>query len=226
MGNSLEIPLNGEVHEQPSESDVHSNSSSRRSDAPEDPETHDLPSSRVFECNACDRHFTTSKGLKIHQSHHVRLAKRIASQNLNRSSRSRRESILSVQTDSLERSVYQPVASESLVTPDSLNAQESGSIVNDTALLKCTLCGFIAKSKGGLKCHARKHLRSSECTVPVGGDPKSLHESIAFFKRNTRRLNQIPKGARAAAADKLSKLIDSCLTCNDVTSWSELFLFS
>lgn len=86
----------------------------------------------------------------------------------------------------------------------------------DKSVLVYTVCSFVAKNKGGLKCHMKKHMKFDQITTTGKNELRSLHECIALYKQNTKLLNQIPKGARATAADMN----------NDMNSWRKLFLFS
>lgn len=101
------------------------------------------------------------------------------------------------------------------LTSESNEIGDSETIRNDNRNnTTYSVCGFVAKS-------------NQEEDLLVHDDSiGKWHETIAFYKRHIRLLHQIPKGARAAAADKLSKMIDICLVKNNIISWRYLFLFS
>lgn len=218
MGNNLETsPVEGEE----------STPTDQEHTASVETENADIQSRSIkFVCDICDRCFDTSKGLKIHRSYHDRLSKKIDLENFNRSSRSRQEFLLVDRIDSSQQGWNLPVIDENHTDSNSNAASDPNAQQNIPSSLNCSLCGFTARSMGGLKCHMKKHQRKDQINVQECSDLRVLHESIAFHKRHSRRLNQIPKGARASAADKLSKLIDLCLVNNDMASWRNLFLFS
>ena len=55
---------------------------------------------------------------------------------------------------------------------------------------------------------------------------RDLPEMIANWKRHTKVLARVPKGARVAAAEALDSLMQKVVTDNDVLSWSRLFGFA
>lgn len=49
---------------------------------------------------------------------------------------------------------------------------------------------------------------------------------VSDLKRTYRIVKRIPKGARSVVANDLSRLIEKCLSTNDVADWRELLLFT
>lgn len=190
-----------------------------------------------FNCTPCKRSFNSFDELQDHLSLHDKLFDKIRVKQFDRKHKGfDQEFFLPVQEDSYDCSptnleeflrmngVDLRSASSEPLNVHSLSQPMTKTVANNI----CSVCRFVAKSKGGLKLHMKIHIGSEKRDNAMFNEQidGELIDAIAFYRRNTRLLHQIPKGARTAAADKLSKLIDMCILKNDLASWRCLFLFS
>lgn len=94
----------------------------------------------------------------------------------------------------------------------------------------CNRCQKICKGKIGLRIHySRMHKEFlSDLDMETSLIPEDIQSFVSMLsraKRNIRVLKRVPKGARIAAAQKLSQLMDSCIS-NTTSAWMNLLLFS
>lgn len=101
---------------------------------------------------------------------------------------------------------------------------------DDADLIVCPLCcDKFFKGTRGLRIHwSRAHphqpFGDNQSTQAISDDPFYSH--LASYKNNIKVMRRIPKGARSYAADKLSQIIDRCVSQNTVDCWKDLFIFS
>ncbi|PSN58021.1 hypothetical protein C0J52_02023 [Blattella germanica] len=108
--------------------------------------------------------------------------------------------------------------------------------ISQSDLIPCPQCADsskLYKGVGGLRIHwAKAHSNenfignlSSSVTQTNILDAPAFSSRLAS-KSNIQVLQRIPKGARSFSADKLSHLLDLCISTNTVESWQNLFLFA
>lgn len=108
---------------------------------------------------------------------------------------------------------------------------------NRTTCPHCPSSSRLFAAPHGLNIHiGRKHksIRHNAVdtnnfqTQPLSYDPhiQTNLDSLAKLKASVPVLKHIPKGARAAAADKLRHLIEQCIETNGHTEWYQLLSFS
>lgn len=109
--------------------------------------------------------------------------------------------------------------------------------ISQSDLIPCPQCADSSKLyKGvrGLRIHwAKAHSNenfignlSSSVTQTNILDAPAFSSRLASCKTNIQVLRRIPKGARSFSADKLSHLLDLCISTNTVENWQNLFLFA
>lgn len=188
-----------------SESEIHSSNllmQGANSTSPDDQEH--------YVCDFCKKVFTSSKGLQIHKGYHEKLASKLDAK------------IFSRKRKSFDRGFFASKQSNDYdVMPQEMDLFRDITDVNFSFPPNEPVASPSISPKD--KVQMQYDQNAKVCTKACSG--KNLCEILVLF-RKTRMLHRIPKGARRAAADKLSELIDTCISKNDFTSWTPLFMFS
>lgn len=120
----------------------------------------------------------------------------------------------------------------------SQNSNENSQDEDDGSnLKKCSHCPPKLSHKTykgfrGLKIHHFKMHKDVEFTCfdnqssTVDVSINQIEDRLGLLNTNTKIIKRIPKGARMSAGYELAKLIDECVSKNDLTSWQNLLFFA
>jgi len=112
------------------------------------------------------------------------------------------------------------------------------SVVEVPDNLICVLCGFKAANKTGYKLHYGKKtcqlnaIKSARSQQVLSVQPclpqidQPLEERLRILRSTTGLVHRIPKAARIATAEILTKVIRDCINLNTMSSWTRLLTFS
>jgi hypothetical protein len=94
--------------------------------------------------------------------------------------------------------------------------------------LNCNLCpGKSFKDNTRLKIHVDKyHTNSNLPTSSNFSSTVSITKMLINLKHQLPNIRRLPKACRHLAADKLSSIINNCLSTKSISSFENLLLFS
>lgn len=108
---------------------------------------------------------------------------------------------------------------------------------DESNLKKCSHCPpklshKTYKGVRGLKIHHFKMHKDVDFTYFDGQSNSTnvsiddIESKIGFLNTHTKVIKRIPKGARISAGYELAKIIDECVSKNDLNSWQNLLFFA
>jgi hypothetical protein len=166
----------------------------------------------VFQCEECNRNFKNEKGLKIH---------RLMGQSFLCESFSSKIDKTRRKNETIHQSL--PTSMDYEKQSGSQDSQPDGS-----QRLRCTLCpGKSFKDNNRLKIHVDKyHVDNNLSTFSTSSSTDSITKLLINLKLQLPTIRRIPKACRHLAADKLSSIINNCLSTKSLSSFENLLLFS
>jgi hypothetical protein len=170
----------------------------------------------VFQCEECNRNFKNEKGLKIHKT---RIHGPMGQSFLCESFSSKID-----KTRKNEKIHQTPPTSMDYEKQSGLeDSQPDGS-----QRLCCTLCpGKSFKDNNRLKIHVDKyHVDNNLSTSSTYSSTDSITKLLINLKLQLPTIRRIPKACRHLAADKLSSIINNCVSTKSLSSFENLLLFS
>jgi hypothetical protein len=171
----------------------------------------------VFQCEECNRNFKNEKGLKIHRTRiHGLMGQSFLCESFSsKIDKTRRKN------ETIHQSL--PTSMDYEKQSGSQDSQPDGS-----QRLRCTLCpGKSFKDNNTLKIHVDKyHVDNNLSTFSTSSSTDSITKLLINLKLQLPTIRRIPKACRHLAADKLSSIINNCLSTKSVSSFENLLLFS
>jgi hypothetical protein len=93
--------------------------------------------------------------------------------------------------------------------------------------LRCTLCpGKSFKDNNRLKIHVDKYHVDNNLSTSSTSSTESITKLLINLKLQLPTIRRLPKACRHLAADKLSSIINNCLSTKSLSSFENLLLFS
>jgi hypothetical protein len=170
----------------------------------------------VFQCEECNRNFKNEKGLKIHRTRiHGLMGQSFLCESFSSKIDKTRKNEKIHQTPPTSMDYEKQSGSE--------DSQPDGS-----QRLRCTLCpGKSFKDNNRLKIHVDKyHVDNNLSTSSTSSSTDSITKLLINLKLQLPTIRRIPKACRHLAADKLSSIINNCLSTKSLSSFENLLLFS
>jgi hypothetical protein len=171
----------------------------------------------VFQCEECNRNFKNEKGLKIHRTRiHGLMGQSFLCESFSsKIDKTRRKN------ETIHQSI--PTSMDYEKQSGSQDSQPDGS-----QRLRCTLCpGKSFKDNNRLKIHVDKyHVDNNLSTFSTSSSTDSITKLLINLKLQLPTIRRIPKACRYLAADKLSSIINNCLSTKSLSSFKNLLLFS
>jgi hypothetical protein len=99
---------------------------------------------------------------------------------------------------------------------------------DESQRLRCTLCpGKSFKDNNRLKIHVDKyHVDNNLSASSTSSSTDSITKLLINLKLQLPTIRRLPKACRHLVADKLSSIINNCLSTNSISSFENLLLFS
>jgi hypothetical protein len=171
----------------------------------------------VFQCEECNRNFKNEKGLKIHRTRiHGLMGQSFLCESFSsKIDKTRRKN------ETIHQSI--PTSMDYEKQSGSQDSQPDGS-----QRLRCTLCpGKSFKDNNRLKIHVDKyHVDNNLSTFSTSSSTDSITKLLINLKLQLPTIRRILKACRHLAADKLSSIINNCLSTKSLSSFENLLLFS
>jgi hypothetical protein len=171
----------------------------------------------VFQCEECNRNFKNEKGLKIHRTRiHGLMGQSFLCESFSsKIDKTRRKN------ETIHQSL--PTSMDYEKQSGSQDSQPDGS-----QRLRCTLCpGKSFKDNNRLKIHVDKyHVDNNLSTFSTSSSTDSITKLLINLKLQLPTIRRIPNACRHLAADKLSSIINNCLSTKSLSSFQNLLLFS
>jgi hypothetical protein len=171
----------------------------------------------VFQCEECNRNFKNEKGLKIHRTRiHGLMGQSFLCESFSSKIDKTRRKNETIHQSLLTSMDYEKQSG-------SQDSQPDGS-----QRLRCTLCpGKSFKDNNRLKIHVDKyHVDNNLSTFSTSSSTDSITNLLINLKLQLPTIRRIPKACRHLAADKLSSIINNCLSTKSLSSFENLLLFS
>jgi uncharacterized C2H2 Zn-finger protein len=169
-----------------------------------------------FQCEECNRNFKNEKGLKIHRTkiHGLMGQSFLCESFSSKIDKTRRKN------ETIHQSL--PTSMDYEKQSGSQDSQPDGS-----QRLRCTLCpGKSFKDNNRLKIHIDKYHVDNNLTFSTSSSTDSITKLLINLKLQLPTIRRIPKACRHLAADKLSSIINNCLSTKSLSSFENLLLFS
>jgi hypothetical protein len=170
----------------------------------------------VFQCEECNRNFKNEKGLKIRRTRiHGIMGQSVLCESFSsKSDKTRRKNETINQT--------QPTSMDYEKQSGSEDSQPDGS-----QRLRCTLYpGKSFKDNNRLKIHVDKYHVDNNLSTSSTSSTESITKLLINLKLKLPTIRRLPKACRHLAADKLSSIINNCLSTKSLSSFENLLLFS
>lgn len=186
-----------------------------------------------FKCIPCNKSFASSKGLKIHQSHHNKLTHKINAKKLKRQRDSKDEYVPSKNSENVMESIKDLNEFLKLNNEENKSNKSNHTSSDGFSRVQCNVCDFIAKNERGLKIHTNIHKKS----VPSDNPPpkKMINANQIDFKLFGILLNEcknsvpiiriIQKSVLSTVCSELINVIKDVVHKNDVSSWLRMISF-
>jgi hypothetical protein len=170
----------------------------------------------VFQCEECNRNFKNEKGLKIHRTRiHGLMGQSFLCESFSsKIDKTRRKN------ETIDQTL--PTSMDYEEQSGSQDSQPDGS-----QRLRCTLCpGKTFKDNNRLKIHVDKYHVDNNLSTFSTSSTDSITKLLINLKLQLPTIRRIPKACRHLAADKLSSIINNCLSTKSLSSFENLLLFS